>query len=347
MRASRWTGCASWRALGTSVVLRTADPAGLAPARAALEAELAAIDRSCSRFRADSELSRLNEQPGRPVQVSALLAEALALALDAARTTDGDVDPTLGYALERAGYDRDWSLLAPPVEEPVRSASHEQPPAASLEQPVASPPPVLRLRRRSGWRSVSLDRSTRTVRLAQGVRLDLGATAKALAADRAAAAASAAASCGVLVSLGGDIATAGPAPGGGWRVHVTDDHRSDATAPGQTVSIRSGGLATSSTTVRRWSRDGRNMHHILDPATQAPLQTCWRTVSVAAESCAQANIASTASLVRGPAALAWLAALELPARLADRTGAVRAIGGWPTPRTERASTASSRTAVAG
>jgi FAD:protein FMN transferase len=331
MRASRWTGCASWRALGTSVVLRTADPAGLAVARRAVESELAAIDRSCSRFRADSELSRLNERPGRPIQVSSLLAEALALALDAARVTDGDVDPALGCALERAGYDRDWGLLPAPLEQPMKSHPREQ--------PVASSPPALRLRKRSGWRSVSLDRSTGTVRLARGVRLDLGATAKALAADRAAAAAGAAASCGVLVSLGGDIATAGPAPSGGWRVHVTDDHRSDATAPGQTVSIRSGGLATSSTTVRRWSRDGRNMHHILDPATQAPAQTCWRTVSVAAESCAQANIASTASLVKGRAALAWLAALELPARLADRTGAVCAIGGWPTPRLDDTSLA--------
>jgi thiamine biosynthesis lipoprotein len=81
------------------------------------------------------------------------------------------------------------------------------------------------------------------------------------------------------------------------------------------------------------------MHHILDPATQAPVQTCWRTVSVAAESCAQANIASTASLVKGCAAMSWLAALELPARLVDRTGAVSAIGGWPAPRTERASMA--------
>ena len=322
---SRRTGCACWQALGTNVVLRTADPAALASARKAVESQLAAIDSACSRFRADSELSRLNERPGRPVQVSPLLFDALALALDAARVTDGDVDPTLGRALELAGYDRDWHLLRPPGDRQAQGAD--------------TPTPALKLRALSGWRSVSLDARTRTVRLAHGVRLDLGATAKALAADRAATAAHAAGGCGVLVSLGGDIATAGPAPAGGWRIHVTDDHRSDATAPGQTVSIRSGGLATSSTTVRRWSHEGRTMHHILDPATGNPANTCWRTVSVAAESCADANIACTASLVRGRAALDWLAELELPARLQDQEGSVTTIGHWPAQRSTQPSLA--------
>jgi FAD:protein FMN transferase len=323
-RSSRWSGCAAWQALGTSVVLRTADPAALATARRAVESELAAIDRACSRFRPDSELSRLNASPGRPVQVSPLLLEALSLALDAARMTDGDVDPTLGRALELAGYDRDWRLLPAPGEEPPRAE----------RGPTASPhPPGVKLRERSGWRAVSLDRARQTVRLPRGVRLDLGATAKALAADRAAAAAHAAGGCGVLVGLGGDIATSGPAPAGGWRIHVTDDHRSDATAPGQTVAIRSGGLATSSTTVRRWSHAGRTMHHIIDPSTGAPADTSWRTVSVAAESCAHANIACTASLVRGRSALDWLAELELPARLQGNDGAVVRIGAWPAPHT--------------
>jgi len=306
--------CASWEALGTNVVLRTVDPTALQPARRAVESELEAIDRACSRFRSDSELSQLNDRAGRATQVSMLLFEALALALDAARMTDGDVHPALGIALERAGYDRDWQLLPPAGEEPATADPWRG---------------VLKLRRRSGWRSIWLERPTRTVRVPRGVRLDLGATAKALAADRSAAAAHMVSGCGALVSLGGDIATAGPAPDGGWRIHVTDDHRSDASAPGQTVSIRSGGLATSSTTVRRWRHEGRTMHHILDPATGAPANTCWRTVSVAAESCAHANIACTASLVRGRAALAWLRELDLPARLQEPDGAVTTVRGWP------------------
>jgi thiamine biosynthesis lipoprotein ApbE len=307
----------SWRALGTSVVLRSTDPDALASARDAVERELAAVDLSCSRFRPDSELVRCNGRAGRRVAVGALLFEALELALDAARLTDGDVDPTVGRALELAGYDRDWSLLAPARGEPAPDALR---PAATLT-----------LRARSGWQTIELDATTRTVRVPSGIRLDLGATAKAWAADRAAAAAHAAGGCGVLVSLGGDIATAGAAPADGWRVRVTDDHRSDLSAPGQTISIRSGGLATSSTAVRRWSHAGHTMHHIIDPATGAPARSCWRTVSVAAADCAQANIATTAALVRSRDALDWLDGLGLPARLQDRDGRIEHSGDWPAP----------------
>jgi FAD:protein FMN transferase len=110
---------------------------------------------------------------------------------------------------------------------------------------------------------------------------------------------------------------------------VTDDHRSDASAPGQTVSILSGGLATSSTAVRRWSHDGRNMHHIIDPATGTSAQSRWRTVSVAAATCTDANIATTAALIRGDGAPAWLEQLGLPARLLDWDERVTRVGDWP------------------
>ena len=303
---------ASWSALGTSVVLRSVDAAALAQARAAVECELAAIDRACSRFRADSELAGLNARGGRPVRVGELLFEALQLTLDAAQITDGDVDPTVGRALELAGYDRDFDLLAPPRAEPP-------PPARA----------VVTVRARAGWQTVELDAATRTVRVPRGIGLDLGATAKAWAADRAAAAAYAASGSGVLVSLGGDVATAGAAPAGGWLVRVTDDHRSGPSAPGQTIAIRSGGLATSSTAVRRWSHAGHTMHHVIDPATGAPARTCWRTVSVAAADCAQANIATTAALVRSRSALGWLEQLGVPARLHGNDGHVARTGGWP------------------
>jgi FAD:protein FMN transferase len=301
---------ATWEALGTSVVLRVSDAAALEQARAAVERELEQIDRACSRFRSDSELSRVNAGAGRPVRAAPLLIEALEVAMRAAALTDGDVDPTVGRALELAGYDRDWRLLTPPGEEPERMA------------------PVI-ARVRSGWRTVAIDRASCTIRLPAGVRLDLGATAKAWAADRAARAASAVNGCGTLVSLGGDIATCGTAPAGGWRIHVTDDHRSDPSAPGQTVFIHSGGLATSSTAVRRWSHAGHTMHHIIDPATEAPVARTWRTVSVAAADCTDANIAATAALVRAGAAPAWLAGQGLPARLSGWDGRVRTVGSWP------------------
>jgi len=301
---------AAWEALGTSVVLRVNDPEALEPARAAVERELAAIDRACSRFRADSELSSVNARTGRPTQAGPLLIEALEVALRAAELTGGDVDPTVGRALELAGYDRDWRLLDPPGAQPEAAAA-------------------ITARVRCGWQTIVLDRAGCSIRMPAGVRLDLGATAKAWAADRAAAAAARAGGCGALVGLGGDIATSGPAPEGGWQIRVTDDHRSEDSAPGQTVSIRAGGLATSSTAVRRWSHAGHTMHHIIDPGTGAPVRDTWRTVSVAAASCTDANIATTAALVRSRAAVAWLAGLGLPARLVDWAGNVTAVGDWP------------------
>ena len=122
----------------------------------------------------------------------------------------------------------------------------------------------------AGWRTVELDAPRRLLRLAPGCRLDLGATAKALAADRAAAAIAAATGSPTLVNLGGDVATAGPVPPGGWLVRVTDDHRAGPDADGQRVAVLGGGLATSSTTVRRWRRAGRDVHHIVDPRTGEP-----------------------------------------------------------------------------
>jgi thiamine biosynthesis lipoprotein ApbE len=311
-------GHASWEALGTSVVLRVSDPdpAVLAQARSGVQRELDTIDRACSRFRADSELSRLNALEGRPARVSDLLLQAVELALRAAELTDGDVDPTVGRALELAGYDRDWTLLCPP-----RTAS----PAAGERAQAHE----IKARVRSGWQTVSVDSRAARVRLPKGIRLDLGATAKAWAADRAAKTATGDTGCGVLVSLGGDIATCGDAPPEGWRIRVTDDHRSQPDAPGQTISIRDGGLATSSTTVRRWRHEGRDMHHIIDPRTGEPARSAWRTVSVAAASCAEANIAATAAIVRGARAAAWLSGLGLPARLVDHEGQVLAIGDWP------------------
>jgi thiamine biosynthesis lipoprotein len=301
---------ARWEALGSTVVVRLSDPAALALARATIERELDAIDRACSRFRPDSELSRVNASAGRHVYASPLLMEALEVALRAAVLTDGDVDPTVGLALELAGYDRDWQLLRKPNGEP-------------------EPQPVITASVRTGWRTVTLDRESSSIRIPTGVRLDLGATAKAWAADRAASAAARATGCGVLVGLGGDIATSGPAPAGGWRIRVTDDHRSDPSAPGQTISILSGGLATSSTAVRRWSHDGHTMHHIIDPATGAPVARTWRTISVAAAGCTEANIAATAAFVRAAGAPEWLARLGLPARLVDWEGNVTAVAAWP------------------
>lgn len=299
---------ARWQALGTtaSIVVVGAD---VAAARRAAEADLAEIDAACSRFRDDSELAAVNAARGRRVHVSPLFLDAVEVALRAARLTGGRVDPTVGRALVLAGYDRDFTS--------VRGSRLRRVRAADVP----------------GWRVVELDRAAATVRVPDGVTLDLGATAKALAADRAAARALAAcAATGVLVNLGGDIATAGDPPPGGWAVRVADDHRAASGEPGQDLTIASGGLSTSSTAVRRWRRRGGEAHHIVDPRTGAPAAEYWRTVSVAAATCVDANIASTAAIVLGAAARAWLADRDLPARLVSVDGDVELTAGWPADR---------------
>jgi thiamine biosynthesis lipoprotein ApbE len=291
-----------WQALGTTAGLLVAG-GDAAEARRAVERELAAIDAACSRFRDDSELTRVNAAGGRHVTVSPLLADAIAAALRAAKLTNGRVDPTVGGALMVAGYDRDISQ--------VRGSRVRRLRAARVE----------------GWRVIELDRSAGTVRVPGGVRLDLGATAKALAADRATDRALAASGAsGILVNLGGDIAVAGSPPRGGWPIRVTDGRGSTS---GQLVTIASGGLSTSSTTVRRWRRRGGHAHHIIDPHTGAPAAEHWRTVSVAAATCLDANIASTAAIVLGAEARAWLERAGLPARLVTCAGEVELAGAWP------------------
>jgi FAD:protein FMN transferase len=305
-------GTDSFSVFGTTATLLVSEPGRVSEARVIADAELAAVDRACSRFRPDSELSRLNAAGGTYTGVSELFAGLLEAALRAARLTDGDVDPTCGQALEEIGYDRDFALVRAGGGRPLR--------------PPRPGPPGGRV---PGWQNVRLDRPRLRVRLENGARLDLGATAKAWAADHCAQLIAAQTGTGVLVSLGGDIAVAGPSPDDGWRVRVTDDHAAGPDAPGQTVSIRSGGLATSSTTVRTWATGGRRVHHIIDPATGESARSCWRTVSVAAGSCVDANTASTAAIIRSEAAVRWLDDAGLPARLVRPDGTAVTTAGWP------------------
>jgi thiamine biosynthesis lipoprotein ApbE len=303
---------ADWTALGCAVRLVVRDPDDLAPARQILVEELGAIDLACSRFRPDSELSGLSGRSGRPMPISSLLAEAVGAALDAAVATGGDVDPTVGVAMDAIGYDRDFARIE------VDGAA-----ITVVSRPVP------------GWRQVSIDRRASTLTVPAGVRLDLGATAKAFIADRAAARiADAIDGRGVLVALGGDIAVAGNPPADGWSVRVQDitgPLGSAPTGPTQLIGLVSGGLATSSTAARRWVRGGRVMHHILDPRTGVPVASPWRTVTVAAPTCLAANVASTAAIVRGVAAIDWLLGRRLAARLVDVAGEVTTLPGWPDP----------------
>ncbi len=295
------TAALDWPLWSTGARLVVTEPDLLAAAHSIVIGHLATVEKACSRFRSDSEITALARRHGAPTDVSSLLAAFLQAALRAAERTDGDVDPTVGAALVELGYHCDFPLIA-----------HTPTPVHTV------------LRRPAAWTMLGL--RERTVTVPEGVQLDLGATAKALSADQCARRVSERLRCGVLVSLGGDIATAGAGPVGGWQVLVQD-------GPGQPssrVSLPAGGaLATSSTQQRRWAHAGRDIHHVLDPRTGQPAAAHWRTVSVAAGSCVEANTISTACIVRGHAARDWLAQLGHPARLVDRDGRVHLLGGWP------------------
>jgi thiamine biosynthesis lipoprotein len=306
---------AGWRALGTSAYLFVLD-GDLARARAAVERLLESVDLAYSRFRIDSELMRLQASPGHPRRVSPLLWQAITTAIAVARETDGAVDPTIGRAMRIIGYDDDFS----------RVAGRTAPIHVEL-----GPVP--------GWQAIGLDERARTVRIPSGVELDLGSSGKALASDMAAEAArTAAPDGGVLVSLGGDIATSGRAPAGGWRILASEDSETPADAEGEVVAIQGGAMATSSTTVRRWrAGDGTYAHHLVDPRTGGPVEGPWRTVTVAADTCVAANAWATAAIVLGERGLGRLEDLGLTARLVGVDGRVVRIGGWPEPVTAPAS----------
>jgi len=310
-----------WRVWSTdaAVVVERGDVVDAA--RAVADEVIAAVGAACDRFDPASELSRLSgEQTERGVEVSPLLADLVATALRVAERTGGSVDPTLGRELARWGYDRDLGEL----EAPAGTAEGSDADTDAAARPFA----VSVTRRSPGWRSVRL--AGRILTMPASLRLDLGATAKPYAADLVAARVARDLGTGVLVSLGGDIATAGTTSAGGWEVLVQDAPAD----PSQQVFLPDGSaIATSSTQKRRWRHDGRDHQHILDPATGAPVVPAWRSATVAASDCVEANALSTAAIVRGRAAAPWLAGQGAAARLVDLQGRVVATGAWPAPDT--------------
>jgi thiamine biosynthesis lipoprotein len=296
----------SFRAIGTTATVVVPKPSDAEEAEHILAAELAALDLACSRFRQDSELQSVHATAGRTVAVSPLLFETLTVACDVAERTGGAVDPTIGNAIAALGYDADLDEVT------------SRPPA-----PPQALGPV------AGYQHVQLNPRDRSVRIPRGVRLDLGSSAKALAADRAAARIAGRIGTGALVSLGGDVAVAGPPPAGGWAVGIARESATPAERVDQVVAITQGGLASSATSVRTWRAGDRDVHHIVDPKTGDCVAPYWALVSATGSSCVEANLVSTASIVWGERALQELARFEQSVRLVRFDGKVFAVNGWP------------------
>jgi thiamine biosynthesis lipoprotein len=287
-------GSRQWAVWSTTAEVTVTDREALDEAVTLVRAHLAEVDDAVNRFRDDSEIRNPSGE------LSPLFLRHLDAALDAARATDGIIDPTVGGILGDLGYDRDITLIHDrdvPVKAVVRRVPH--------------------------WRKVR--RVGRRLELPAGTELDFGATSKALAADDAAALVAERLGVGVLVGIGGDIATVGGGPVEGWRIRVDagvgDTHD---------IQLPSGAaIATSSTIRRTWTQAGADRHHLIDPRTCAPAVTPWAAVTVAADTCVRANIATTASIILGRAGLDWLHDHGHPARLVAAAGNVVTIAGWP------------------
>jgi FAD:protein FMN transferase len=292
-------------AIGTTAIVAVTDPGAAELAEALLAQELRMLDDACSRFRPDSEIHALYRCAGSPVVVSDLLFEVVRVACDVAADTGGAVDPTIGSALEALGYDRDFALLG------------------DDDRPVVTPATPA-----PGWKTIDLDATHRTICVPPAVRIDVGSSAKALAADRAATRIADRSGIGVLVSVGGDIATAGPPPALGWSVGIARNSSASVDDVDQVIALQ-GALASSSPGVRTWTGGGCRRHHIVDPRTGDCVPRYWDLVSVAAPTCVQANALSTAAVVWGVRALPPLVDRGRPARLVRHDGEVIALNGWP------------------
>ena len=303
----------SMRAIGTTASVSVTDGGAADQALVLLSDQLGSLDRACSRFRPDSELRQVEAHgSGAPVPVSPLLFEVVETACRVAEDTAGIVDPTVGSALIELGYDRDFDEL---TGGDLRAGTDPRP--------------------APGWWRIGLDSESRTIAIPIGVHVDLGATAKAFAADRAAHRLAEALGCGVLVNLGGDVSVAGPSPRAGWAIGIAAEATSPPALVDQVVSIVDGGLATSGTTARTWLRNGRRVHHIVDPWTGDAAPPVWSLVTVAAPSCLEANALSTAAVVWGEDAVGNLDVRDVPARLVDAAGNVVLCGDWPVGAADR------------
>jgi FAD:protein FMN transferase len=272
-----------------------------------VEAFFGEVEAELSRFRPHSGLSRLNAAAGQgPQPVSELLQTMISLALKAAEESDGLFDPTVLYALRRAGYDRSFELLAD------RAAWDDGQPA-SLGADGAT----------INWQAVELNSILGTVALPAGVGLDLGGIAKGWAADRAAEMLGAWGAA--MVDAGGDIRVSAAAGGEPWPIGIQDPF--DPANDLGVVMLEGGAVVTSTVSRRQWQRDQQTMHHLIDPRTGKPSQSDLHTVTVLAPSAASAEVAAKVALILGSdRARAYLLARGLSGVLVDRAGRVEVVG---------------------
>jgi len=285
---------------GMSGTIATADARTEDFARERLEHWINEFDRCVNRFLATSDLSRINERGASAYVMSPTFEMVLRASLDAADMTNGLCDPTILNALAALGYDRDYDELA--------SGTNDT--GARADVPGVS--------------AISYDPSRHLLDLAPGVRLDFGATAKALLSDVLVS--ELAPFGGVLVEVGGDVAVDGDGPDGPFVIGLATSLSVTGDEP--RISIRRGGVATSSSTTRIWRHGERVVNHVIDPRTGDCASGSLAVATVAAPSCVIANAFATAALLWDEDAAYYIAQAGHAARLVFRDGRVEVVGGW-------------------
>ena len=263
--------------MGTDIRLLVADDATADACREFLED----FEADLSRFRPDSELSRLNANQTAEVDASALLRAAVNAGLLAAELTEGLVDPTLVEALEHAGYDRTRRHPELPLEQALKAAPRRR---AAKADPKAT------------WTRVTV--TDHSIRRPPGVRLDTGGVGKGLAADMLAMRLGHGTRW--AVDCGGDLRVSGE-----FAVEVPHPLTSETIA---TLQLHDGAVATSGIDRRLWrAPDGSPRHHLLDPSTQQPAWTGLIAATALAPTALEADTLAKAALLSGPQnAQRWL-----------------------------------------
>jgi thiamine biosynthesis lipoprotein len=221
-----------------------------------------------SRFRPDSEVSRLNRRAGTPVVVSPETITLVEAMVQGWHVTVGSFDPTLLATLVELGYAQSREDATRRTSLPAGTAMSGRPGA------------------------IRLDRAASTVTLPEHTAIDPGVIGKGLAADLAVADLVADGAAGALVEIGGDLSAAGEPPDGGWTIAV------DTGAAPATIRLVSGGVATSTSRLRRWERDGERRHHLVDPCTLQPSTNDVLSCSVVAGTAAWAEVFTKVAFAR-------------------------------------------------
>ncbi|MDR7000146.1 FAD:protein FMN transferase [Neobacillus niacini] len=228
------------------------------------------LEDTCSRFKEDSELSRLNHQMGKEVKVSNELFSILNDALKFYQETNGVFNPGILSAMENSGYTKSIELIRG---RELGDSSHSASEISKI-QPY------------------QLNTDKQTVFLQ--TRIDLGGIAKGWVIDRAAEVLS---TYGYgFINVGGDIRIFGSLPRP-LKIGIEDPY--DPAKIISSIQVSVGAVATSTSMKRRWKMNGKTKHHLIDAATGQPSKSTILSSTVTAPTALEADVRAKVVLLLG------------------------------------------------